>query len=136
MGTNYYLRHNACGGCGRYDDIHIGKQSAGWSFLFRAYNHRLLNPEHPDWGYVEQSPFGVPVTSREDWRRILAVSGAEVFDEYGQKLDDPLGWLDGMSPPDLAQRVFENRETHWPSYMERTDWRDAEGFRFEPREFS
>ena len=34
MGTNYYIR-KTCEHCGRYDEIHIGKSSMGWRFLFR-----------------------------------------------------------------------------------------------------
>jgi len=36
MGTNYYLRTNICECCNRYDEVHIGKSSAGWSFTFHG----------------------------------------------------------------------------------------------------
>jgi hypothetical protein len=35
MGTNYYLRTDICPHCGRYEEeLHIGKSSVGWKFLF------------------------------------------------------------------------------------------------------
>ena len=37
MGTNYYLRYNLCSHCNRYEEIHIGKRSAGWKFLFYKF---------------------------------------------------------------------------------------------------
>jgi hypothetical protein len=126
MGTNYHLRYNDCDGCGRYDEAHIGKQSAGWSFLFRAYG----GP------HADESPFGFDVRSRADWRRVLETVKGRVVDEYDREVDEPLVWLDGHRPPDGAQRAFEETPGFYPSYYDRTEWRDTEGFRFEPREFS
>ena len=37
MGTNFYTRENECKHCERYEDIHLGKSSAGWQFSFQ-YN--------------------------------------------------------------------------------------------------
>ena len=34
MSTNYYARFGICEKCGRYDEIHLGKLSTGWKFLF------------------------------------------------------------------------------------------------------
>jgi hypothetical protein len=34
MSTNFYIRYNICNQCDRYDEIHLGKSSAGWKFLF------------------------------------------------------------------------------------------------------
>lgn len=46
MGTNYYLNPEApCVHCGlveRNENIHIGKLSAGWRFLFHAYPEKGL----------------------------------------------------------------------------------------------
>ena len=39
MGTNYYLRKPQCKKCGRgNEEIHLGKKSAGWKFLFHKTN--------------------------------------------------------------------------------------------------
>ena len=37
MGTNYYYESLVCEHCGAVDRLHIGKQSFGWKFSFRAY---------------------------------------------------------------------------------------------------
>jgi len=34
MGTNFYVIKNHCSHCGRYENIHLGKSSAGSRFLF------------------------------------------------------------------------------------------------------
>jgi hypothetical protein len=31
MGTNYYWHDRPCEHCGRYETIHVGKQSGGWT---------------------------------------------------------------------------------------------------------
>ena len=36
MSTNYYWRYNICECCKRYDEVHIGRSSGGWSFSFHA----------------------------------------------------------------------------------------------------
>lgn len=43
MGTNYYLRLRFCSCCGRYDERHIGKSSAGWKFIFRVHENIDVN---------------------------------------------------------------------------------------------
>lgn len=138
MSTNYYLRFKACTHCGHYHEAHIGKTSAGWSFLFRAYEHEVLNEEHPEWGYKagKESPFGRPVSSRADWLQVLADHPGEVFDEYERRQDDFASWIRSLGPPSVEQRRFEDDQTRYPSYFDPSGWRDAEGFRFEPREFS
>jgi len=34
MGTNYYTKIKECKHCGRFEEIHLGKSSAGWKFCF------------------------------------------------------------------------------------------------------
>ena len=43
MGTNYYLRKNICKCCDRYDELHIGKSSAGWNFSLRVHSDEGLS---------------------------------------------------------------------------------------------
>jgi len=64
MGTNYYVRLNECECCGRYDELHIGKSSAGWCFSLRVY---------PDDG----------INNLEDMKELMA-DGC-IFDEYGDE---------------------------------------------------
>lgn len=45
MGTNYYLHTNYCPCCGKpREEIHLGKSSIGWKFLFhktkQVYNYK------------------------------------------------------------------------------------------------
>lgn len=125
MGTNFYLRQTACGGCGRYDEYHIGKRSAGWSFAFRGYR--------PDEDITQ--PLGV-IVSRADW--VKAVEGFDglVFDEYGNEVAAPAVWLREMAPPSAQQQVWE-LDHMGPFYRPSDrDWRDPEGFRFYGGEFS
>lgn len=68
MGTNYYVKAKApCSCCGRgYEDLHIGKASGGWQFLFAPY---------PELG----------LTSWKAWRKFLA-NEAEIKNEYDQDI--------------------------------------------------
>lgn len=130
MGTNFEWRERAplrellCGSHGRYRTVHVGKQSGGWSFSFRAW------PE-------DVSPFGFPVLSRADWRRVFTERRGSLWDEYGRRRDDPVAWLDDLEPPDATQQDWE--EFHMGPYWRpdpAREWRDAEGFRFTAAKFS
>ena len=37
MGLNYYAQVNRCFHCERSEEVHIGKSSFGWKFLFNPY---------------------------------------------------------------------------------------------------
>lgn len=65
MGKNYYHRTNFCADCGRYDELHIGKASKGWRFLFR--------------GYAQE---GLKIASWEDWRNRF-LEGGQIVSEHG-----------------------------------------------------
>jgi hypothetical protein len=66
MGTNYYLRQNACDHCGRSDEkLHIGKSSGGWCFSLHVI------PE-------------MNIRNIDDWREHW-VKG-RIFDEYGTEV--------------------------------------------------
>lgn len=142
MGTNFYYRTNICTCCDRYDEAHVGKNSGGWSFAFRAYPHDLFNTDHPDWGYDPQSPFGFPILSRADWRKAFTDTASELWDEYGHRVEgDPSIWLASLERPDVNQVRKEQKMTSIPywagSYSPGAQsWRDAEGFRFDAGEFS
>lgn len=70
MGTNYYYYTPdgpVCPTCGRCDEAevrHIGKSSGGWVFALHVY---------PDEG----------ICDLDDWRRLFAVPGTWIEDEYG-----------------------------------------------------
>lgn len=65
MGTNYYARSKICSCCGRYEEIHIGKSSSGWTFGFHATDK---------------------ITSCKAWFEFLSQKGVEIYDEYGENI--------------------------------------------------
>lgn len=68
MGTNYYVKMKACPHCGRGgEDLHIGKSSGGWKFLFQR---------HDDMG----------LDSARIWFDFLAAPDRIIVDEYGQNV--------------------------------------------------
>ena len=132
MGTNYYFRRPACDHCRRADpEVHVCKSGMTW----RAYPNRLLDEKRPEWGFEHQSPFGFPVVSLADWRTVFTTVPGELWNEYGERIDDPVAWLDGMKPPneDLATRY---RGWHFHDLTSGDDWFDPVGFFFHTGEFS
>lgn len=70
MGTNYYLRTDACDKCGRADhETHIGKSSVGWTFSFHATEE---------------------IKDEAAWRE--AISKGRIFDEYGEEIPFERFW--------------------------------------------
>lgn len=68
MGTNYYVRYDACPHCGRGDDeLHIGKSSFGWCFSLRIYPEKNIN-------------------TLEDWRDLLIAHPDSIYDEYRRRV--------------------------------------------------
>jgi hypothetical protein len=80
VSTNFYLHRDPqnCGECGkpgREAEIHIGKRSGGWVFVWQGFN----GGDIPD----------VPALFDEStWHKFLLTEvsqGAQIKDEYGQK---------------------------------------------------
>ena len=66
MGTNYYLKSNACKECGHcQSEKHIGKSSIGWKFLFRSH---FQIQDFDEWVEELNDPFKL------------------IYDEYGRKI--------------------------------------------------
>lgn len=65
MGTNYYAHLDACPTCGKGEEMHIGKSSGGWRFMFHIYPERGIN-------------------SWASWQAKLRLSRAPIKDEYGK----------------------------------------------------
>jgi hypothetical protein len=83
MGTNYYLRENACPHCGRSsDEVHIGKSSAGWCFSLQVFE------PYEDW-------------TLDKWIERLNGEGTKIFDEYGAEYntEEMLNVIQGRSWP-------------------------------------
>lgn len=129
MGTNYYWRYDSCGSCERYNEIHVGKSSGTW----RAYPHKLMNEENPEWGYQPESPVGFPILSLSDWRRVFTEIPGKLVDEYGKQILDPLAWLAEMRPwkPGPGGRRWLEEDI-----QQGVGWLDDEGFKFSSSEFS
>lgn len=105
MGTNYYLRQKCCQSCGRYDERHIGKKSAGWVFALRVY---------PDDG----------ISDLPDWDRIASEPNASVFDEYGAEV--PWAALRGVIVADGVTRDMNAKPWGYSSWDEMLRMNHAE----------
>jgi len=57
LGTNYYWQESEpCAACGRgYEQVHVGKSSAGWCFSLHVSNH-----------CVDRAPEDQPAASLDD----------------------------------------------------------------------
>ncbi len=113
MGTNYYYRLNICGHCGRHDEMHVSKGQYTWQ------------------AYPENSPFEFPIVSLLDWERVFEIIPGELWDEYGQRVSDPLLWLYEARPPDDEAR---KRKLEWWD-VSRDSW-DPQGYHFASGEWS
>ena len=83
MGTNYYLRYNFCPYCGRYDEVHIGKASAGWKFVFAT--QEIVLPSLKARDYLENiATRECYISSAEQWFTILDEykDMVKIYDEY------------------------------------------------------
>lgn len=134
MGTNYYVRVPVlkCPHCGGdtpegFEDVHIGKLSGGWEFIFRGYKDDSTMPE---------------ISSIKDW--LMFLDAKKIFDEYGVEYtitqfvdlvkDSRETWLvDGKVKH--PQNHFKYCLEHHPRNME-DQWLDADGWSFNAREFS
>lgn len=89
MGTNYEWETGICEKCDRGNErIHIGKQSAGWAFIFRVHPYR--------------EP---PINSFRDWMREFSKGGV-IWDEYEHKVllrDFLQSALASYNSPKMAQ---------------------------------
>jgi hypothetical protein len=129
MGTNYFLHTNICPHCKRSENqVHIGKSSMGWPFLFRGY------PEKDCW------PDGIPhpITGALEWEELMRVAiekGGAIIDEYGTHHTFDEFWQ-------MVRRKQEDTrgEAEWlrgrHSANSTSDWRDVHGYRFSGSDFS
>ena len=125
MGTNYHARVKCCAACGRYEELHIGKSSVGWKFLFR--------------GHQEHVP---PLTSERAWRDFLR--GVPIFDEYGNGVTYDDFWAQAKSPKRADMRDHINyclndgrdRERMLRRLSDGLEWHDDQGNSFSGTEFS
>ena len=97
MGTNYYLRENVCEACDRFDELHIGKSSAGWCFTLHVDSELGIN-DLPDWA--------------ERWSK----SNCRIRDEYGKTLSQEDMLLV------ITARHWDNTKKWWTGYADEADF--------------
>lgn len=92
MGTNYYLRYNICKCCNRYNEIHIGKSSYGWSFTFHAPDEYInASTLDPKIALLDDHEIQIKISSYKEWKEffqkyIIEYETAKIFDEYGTEI--------------------------------------------------
>ena len=120
MGTNYYHRTEICECCGRYNERHIGKSSAGWQFSFRGYKGSEQQPN---------------ITSWEEWKKELQTHG-KIFNEYGKEVsfEEFVNMVEGKQSIDTNKNHYDYCKDH--GWLAQTDWKDPEGYSFGSSEFS
>jgi hypothetical protein len=138
MGTNYYAQANATEQevetlkkfGHQIPIVHIGKQSAGWSFSFNAVPSQTA--QTLGWGTDD-------VMSFHQWKHIISSNNISIINEY----DDPVSYEDFIS---LVHESCEgmNHTTvmrNSPIPLERSHgfdrcFYDGEGYSFQWSEFS
>lgn len=120
MGTNHYLKVNVCEHCGRAEkELHVGKSSPGWRFLFH----------------------GIPgeVETRAHWLALMRTPGHALRDEYGKPMTVEefetmtAGKQDGIDQKSPV--AGDEAEGGWlRSYREQL-WYDPDGYTFDRGEF-
>lgn len=128
MGTNYYLKKEVCGHCGRGDGpLHIGKSSMGWVFSLH------VDPENgikdlPDWEPLLRDPknriedeYGKTVTADEmldviknrKGKVTLESDGVREMLAKGQTIIDPAYGLLRSNPHARYSHVSANGAGTW-----------------------
>lgn len=124
MGTNFYAIYNKCEHCGRSDEMHLGKQSAGWRFTFQS---------------IER--YDLKLTTARGWFAFLQQPGTFIEDEYGNKytfdeFKKRVRFFDGRSTAEWNGLHYTGctREqwTEWGKH----DYKDDEGYDFCRVDFS
>lgn len=111
MGMNYYLKSDECPCCGSTKvNLHIGKQSCGWKFLFRAH----IYP---------------PVESYKDWLTLINVPGFNVYDEQDEQMVKE-GFLESINH--VQSSDLKNVEEGYDNRF----YLDEDGYNFCTTEFS
>ena len=103
MGTNYYAKLNICPTCRRpEEEIHIGKSSGGWKFMFELNKKYFENiKEMKDYlkDKVIENEYGEVVSNKDFWSM---VEGKQK-ERQGGGTDEGLIVIDGY---DFYERNF------------------------------
>jgi hypothetical protein len=116
MGTNYYYERETCSECGNLEELHIGKNSCGWSFSFRGYDD---------------------IRSWQDWKKKIQepFNNAWIYNEYGEeiKVPDFINLVEAVLEDDLNHTTEMKKES--PDSCNGL-WIDEDGYSFQDSEFS
>jgi len=115
MGTNYFVTFEPCHACGEQpDDIHIGKCSAGWRFLFHYHPTLYQN--------------------MDDFRMWLM--GKHIKDEYGNDHTEKDFWAMVEERQTRIKRKDEPRvDARPPGSLYEGEF-EMKGYRFQEGDFS
>lgn len=106
MGTNFYLHTKACECCGRYDTVHIGKRSMGWSFSWQGFRDEAWPGQYK---LADE-----PLSTAEQWTATLRTVGGRIEDEYGTEhaVDDFLTMVADVN--ERASHTVGDRDVSGP----------------------
>lgn len=131
MGTNYYFRYNICDCCDRYDQLHIGKSSYGWKFLFHAVDEyidpRTLDPKE---ALLDNDDTRIVISSFQHWKKFIEkfvseFKTAKIYDEYNCDIE-----------PDEFFKMLNNKQGKSHYTETKSGFIDSEGYDFVDGEFS
>ena len=138
MGTNYYAKLNieksitdalyispiAKMAVERFN-LHIGKSSAGWKFLFQ---------EQEIYDYIEHSREPYYLDSYKKWKNFLERNDIEIYDEYNKLIDKDSFF---KLVEDKQKEVHPNQEDldRYPPGCQTMEYKDEEGYRFDKGDF-
>lgn len=120
MGTNYYLRKNLCAHCGRYDQLHIGKSSGGWTFSFQGFRDDYDDPK---------------ILSFADWKREIEKTGSVIYDEYGKAIRKQEFYALVEKKRTETENHTLYSQKHHPDHARNNCWLDDEGNSFSEGDF-
>ena len=130
MGTNYYLQKDYCKSCKRYERIHIGKSSYGWTFSFRGYS-----PENYSSEIIKECKTSFDrIISYKHWLGFIKESKFKIIDEYGGKVTVKHFKELVISKDKMNNHAKESYKNAWPDAKD--CWLDEDGNSFSRTEFS
>lgn len=89
MGTNYYLRSNVCIHCGHFKEIHLGKCSCGWRFLFHKCEE-IKNISDVQFLVLRNkiyNEYGDYISTNEFWDIVKSHQNEQQNTEYCETID-------------------------------------------------
>ena len=134
MGTNYYLVYDECKCCGRSENVHLGKSSGGWQFIFHPIEIPLqkVDPVH----ILANSEETIRVDTFQKLKNFLQAyikeySTVRIKDEYSQDVTFE-DFIEMVQSKKGLNHYEEGLKQKWGSEH---DYLDPEGYCFSDVEF-